>query len=313
MRIGTNPDQLARRWKGKVDDVAIWNRTLNADEIGALYNGGLEGTSLGALLFGVPTLPLRLEALGDELVLTWESQGGELYNLRSEADASAGDPITWPIFDGHAGILASPPLNTLTIPRPANPKRFFVIEAFPVPPVPIFSDDFESGQGLWTSGSTGAGGTAWEMGAPTFGPAAANSPVNCFGTNLTGAYGNDANIWLRSPALDLTSHSQATLTFHQFKEIENVGIDFDYGSIRILKASDGTLVADLEMQTIDRDTGGAWAKYSKILPAAVFEAANNPIQIEFLFESDVTNESVELAGWYIDDVQVTVPAATDTP
>lgn len=313
MHIGNNPDQLARRWKGKVDDVAIWNRPLAAEEIGALYDEGLAGSSLGNLLFGAPTFPLRLEAVGDDLVLTWESKAGTRYRLRSETDASAGEPITWPVYDGHADIPAKPPLNTLTIPRPPDAKRFFVIEGFPEPPVEIFSDGFENGQGLWTTGSDGEAGTVWELGEPTFGPAAAKSPVNCFGTNLGDGYANDANIWLRSPPVDLSSHSEGSLTFDHFKQIEEIGIDFDFGSIRILNASDPSLVvAVLEMETIDGDTGGAWVEYSKRLPAAVFEAVNNPITIEFRFESDVTNETDVFAGWYIDDVRVTVPAATGT-
>ena len=44
----------------------------------------------------------------------------------------------------------------------------------------------------------------------------ANSPVNCYATNLDADYGVDANVWLRSPEIDLsTVATAATLSFWQ--------------------------------------------------------------------------------------------------
>ena len=54
-----------------------------------------------------------------------------------------------------------------TIPLPADSDRFFVIEEFNAPPVEVYSDNFEGGQGDWTIGSDGEDGTAWELGSPT--------------------------------------------------------------------------------------------------------------------------------------------------
>ena len=62
-------------------------------------------------------------------------------------------------------------------------------------------------------------------------------------------------------------------------------------------------------KTIDGSTTG-WEEYSKALPAAAFAATNGRIVIEFRFEADDIDS---FAGWYIDDVVVTVPAATGTP
>ncbi len=45
----------------QVQDSLMFKGQLSA---WTLYNGGLDGTSLGDLLFGVPTFPLRLEAGG---------------------------------------------------------------------------------------------------------------------------------------------------------------------------------------------------------------------------------------------------------
>ncbi|NIP92680.1 MAG: hypothetical protein GWO24_04130, partial [Akkermansiaceae bacterium] len=60
------------------------------------------------------------------------------------------EPPDWPIVDGQMDLEATPPENTLTIARPADPFRLFVVEEFPAPPVAVFSDDFEGGQGDWT-------------------------------------------------------------------------------------------------------------------------------------------------------------------
>ncbi|NIP96080.1 MAG: hypothetical protein GWO24_22640, partial [Akkermansiaceae bacterium] len=122
--------------------------------------------------------------------------------------------------DGHENLEATPPLNTLTIPLPADPERFFALEAFPAPPNSLFSDDLENGIGEWTVGSDGADGTTWELGRPTAGPGAANSGTNCFATNLGGEYGLNANAWLRSPPVDLSTIGEATLRYAQFVDIE---------------------------------------------------------------------------------------------
>ncbi|NIP94133.1 MAG: hypothetical protein GWO24_12035, partial [Akkermansiaceae bacterium] len=53
--------------------------------------------------------------------------------------------------------------------------------------------------------------------APTgVGPNAAPSPDNCFATNIALDYAVDANIWLRSPPIDLTTAGGATLSYYQF-------------------------------------------------------------------------------------------------
>ena len=73
-----------------------------------------------------------LASEGADLVITWESEAGMRYNLRSETDL-LGDPATWTLFGGHENIEATPPENTLRILRPGEEKRFFVIEEFPAP------------------------------------------------------------------------------------------------------------------------------------------------------------------------------------
>ncbi len=240
----------------------------------------------------------------DELILSWSSSAGELYNLRSEIDPSAADPAAWPIFGGHTGMVATPPLNTLTIPLPADPERYFVIEAIPAPPSDLLSDDFESGEGEWTTGSEGDAGTLWELGSPEVGPFGAHSGDNCFGTNLADDYDFNADVWLRTPPLDLSTASRATLRYYQFYDIEPPNAQppfevFDFGTVTVLDAADDSELAVLEPALTDFSLD--WEEVSFPLPAAAF---GKTIRIEFrLSADDVSN----YPGWYIDDVQVTIP------
>jgi hypothetical protein len=66
--------------------------------------------------------------------------------------------------------------------------------------VTVFSDNFDGADQGWTSGVDAAGdpATAWELGNPAGGaangPTAANSPNNCYGTNIAADYGLDTDI-----------------------------------------------------------------------------------------------------------------------
>jgi hypothetical protein len=242
------------------------------------------------------SLALSVAASDSNLIFTWDSAAGILYNLLSDPGLAT-DPAGWPVWDGHQNIEATPPENTLTISRPADPERFFVVESGPAPPFVALTDDFESGPGDWTTGSDGDGGTAWELGAPSgVGPAAAHSPTNCFGTNIGGDYAINAEVWLRSPEIDLIEAVGATLTYFQAYDIE---AGFDSGAVRVLDSAD-----DSELAVLFGDVAGnapGWAQVTRALPAA---ARGKTIKIEFRLTSD---DFENFPGWYIDDFQVTIP------
>jgi len=254
----------------------------------------------------VPDEALRITRFSHDagtgmLTIEWESLLGNLYSLRSETDPSNGEPTAWPIFGGHADLEATPPTNTLTIPLPADLERFFVIEGFPAPPESVFSDGFEGGQGAWAPGSEGDLGTLWEVGAPTnVGPGAANGGTNCFGTNIDADYTNDAVVWLRSPAIDLTAAAGATLNFSQYVDIEE---GFDSGQVRLLDADDANAELAILASAIEGNSPAGWTDFNKTLPAA---AVGKNVVIEFRFLSDDFSDPTQ-AGWYIDDVDLTVP------
>ncbi len=245
-------------------------------------------------------IALDVNASGANLVFTWDSRAGKVYDLLSETDLSI-DPTTWPIWDGNEGIAATPDENTLTIPRPADSERYFVIAEKDAPPVSVFSENFESGQGLWEMGGDpgDAPGTNWELGAPTnVGPTAANGGTNCFGTNLAENTSLNCEIWLRSPPIDLTAAVGATLNFSQFRDIET---GFDFGNVNVLDADDDSQLAPIPPSHDGQS--GDWEDISKSLPVA---ALGKTIRIEFRLVADDLDVGA-FAGWYIDDVEVTVP------
>ena len=248
------------------------------------------------------TNPLRISAdrANETLTIRWDSVGGELYNLRSVTDPSLGARGSWPIYTDLENIEATPPENTLTLPMPPEPERYFVVESFPAPPESVFFADFEDGLGEWTVGNDGVAGTDWQIGGPTVvGPVSAFGGANCAGTNLAANYGEDANVWLLSPPVDLTAAGSATLSYAQWVDVE--GLQFDYGTITILDASDGSTLAVLD-DDMDDNTND-WEDFTTALPV---EAVGKTIQIEFRLLSD-DFPGTNFSGWYLDDVRVTVP------
>lgn len=237
------------------------------------------------------------------LTIDWDSQTGKLYNLRSSADPLSAVPTAWPIHGGNLDIEATPPTNMLNIPMPGDPLTLFIIEEFSPPPVVVYTENFDAGDGGWTQGvDDGNSFTIWGWGAPAVaGPLAANSAPNCWGTNIDDNYEFDAKIWLRSPSIDLTAAAEATLSFFEFRDIEDPagGTHFDFGTVSILDASDDSVieVVRTEIDGVKLD----WSKSVMKLPAS---AAGKTIKLEFRFESDNINN---LAGWYLDDIEVTVP------
>ena len=255
---------------------------------------------------GVRITDISYNAFADSISISWESKDGNLYNLRSETDLSNSPTADWPIVGANQDIVATPPENTITFARPGDLTRFYVVECFPAPPVAVFSENFDAAAALppgWTTGinPTDTGSTTWEFGTPSgVGPGAANSPPNCAATNLGGAYGADSDIYLRTPAIDLTSASGATLNFAQWVDIE---ARFDSGQIRLLDADAAEAeIAVLDM-TIDGEDPADWDSYSKKLPTP---ALGKNVRFEFRLNTDEFDPD-PFAGWYLDNVIVTVP------
>lgn len=254
-----------------------------------------------------PLFRFRVDRSGANLVLTWDSADGLLYNVRSVVDPSSDVPANWPTYNGHENIAADPPENSLVIALPPESERFFVVEAFPAPPASVFAENFDGAAAFPAGWSTSAGlgdtgTTVWEVGSPspTPGPDDANSPPNCAGTNLAGAYGPDTDIFLQSPPIDLTTAGGATLNFAQYFDIESL---WDSGTVSILDANDGDAVIAVLQGPFDGFSAG-WEQFSKSLPANVL---GNVIKIQWQLTGDEFPEVGDQAGWLIDDVNLTIP------
>jgi len=80
-----------------------------------------------------PIVPvLQIQTVGEELVFNWASTTGYTYALLSDDDLDPA-PSLWPVVGANTGIVATPPTNTLQIPRPALPRNFYTLKVTPAP------------------------------------------------------------------------------------------------------------------------------------------------------------------------------------
>jgi autotransporter-associated beta strand protein len=179
--------------------------------------------------------------------------------------------------------------------------RLFVRVAAKIPP-PLLAADFEENNGGFTVAT--AGGTAWQHGAPNSrdqGGGAIiggnNGSTNAWGINLTGGYGPSTNTSLRSPMIDLTGISAATLRFAR-------AIDAASGhtlEVTVINVEDDTVIATVLPPAQDADT--LTANWQMVGPVAIPpEALGRQVRLQWRFVGDGDNL---YNGAYIDDVTVT--------
>ena len=158
-------------------------------------------------------------------------------------------------------------------------------------PQPIFYDDFEDGAPGWTHGGAN---DSWALGVPTSGPGEAQIGENVWATNLNGTYMENSDAWLRSPAIDLSDVSTATLSFWEWRHVDS-NIQFHRTIVRVLDA--GTLV---EIEELSRRAGTSDGWVLRTLSLGE-ESVGRPVVIEFRLQSDEFNMR---DGWYIDGVMM---------
>jgi hypothetical protein len=294
-------DATGNFFTGCIDEVAVWDVVLSQELITQLAN--CETTPIGPRAGGVNPLGLNVRRTeAGMLEISWNSKEGELYNLRSETGLS-NEPLTWAIFDGNGNLAATPPRNTLTIPYPADPERFFAIEGFPKPPVVVFEDNFDGRTDLapWTNSSPD--GNPWELGVPTaaLGTPSAFSPPNAVGTVLAGNYvasptaGTFIVSSLRSPAISLGGIVSGTISYQRYLDMEDP--QFDFATVNILNATDDSLIEVLETGIGNGNL--AWDGVVHDIPAA---AIGLDVYFEIVFISD-DFDSLQ-TGLVIDDFKV---------
>ena len=281
----------------------------------ATYRGGAggRGTGIGGLTFDSDSSGLTLCVESDpndsnSLAFEWESQAGFEYSLVSNTDLSI--PVSsWDVYnDGSTtfeNIAASGTgTNTLTGVARVGQVRFFALQEIAILPTVLFSSDFDTDNGGFTTVNKGTG-SVWEWGIPNgsgLGGAivSANSAPNCWGVELNGFYAAGTNACLRSPVIDLTNVTiSGNLTFAENLDVQNSNTTVEVWVI------DDTTDAEIGTEPVyvssdpDEDSTG-WAPSPIIsLPS---EALGQPIRLEWRQNGD--SSSNDFLGWYIDDVEV---------
>ncbi len=133
---------------------------------------------------------------------------------------------------------------------------------------------------------------AWQWGAPTSGPGSANSGINCWATNLSGNYTDNADWTLTIPAQDLSGTTNPGLYFYHWYYTET---GYDSGWVEISTNSGSSWI---KISQSYGGTSGAWVSATVDLSSY---AGLTDFLIRFRFMSD---GSINYAGWYIDDVSV---------
>ncbi len=281
------PDlSINRIFNGYMDELGMWDRALTPAEIDGIYQNGLAGKPLNA-----PLQPLHIESINvpapGQVRLVFSSPfTGRGYDIleSDQIDAPTWTNLTSVSFSDLGGGT-----NEAVFAQPEGHTAFYRVVL--AAPSAIYTEDFETGAPGWTHGGDGDN---WELGTPVNGPGAAFSGANVYATSLTGNVNPYSDCYLRSPAIDLTGVSRATLTFEQWR---NVDPDPTYHGciVNVLDASNNSLIQQLSLQS---GSSSGWELTTLPLPQ---EDLNRSIILEFRLYCDAYNL---LEGWYIDDVNI---------
>ena len=305
-----SPDnQLTQSWAG---DGGLRTRAINLSTVPwdappvltIIQHGGWSGGNIQLYMDNIRIIdtgfvPSLIELTspslgGTSFSFSWVSSPGKLYQVhRSNA-------VNGP-FDSIAEVTADGDLTTFADPAPVANNAFYQVAN--VPPAPIFEEDFETGAAGWTTQDLGESGTLWELGKPTNGPGEAHSPTRAYGTGLAKDYGDYTDVYLVSPVIDLTGLDNARLEFWSYRDCEPAfeGELTDACQVGILD-EDGEYLNDVPIW-IRGGEAKQWRLEKGKIPA---EALGQKIRLEFSFSSDGGQDNGPQAGWFIDDVAITI-------
>lgn len=149
---------------------------------------------------------------------------------------------------------------------------------------------FEGAPSRWQLSGEGI----WELGTPTFGPTAAHSPPNCWGTDLDGFYPITVDDSLSSDWVTLPADPQ--LRFWHWYSIDELGWEGAYGAVEI--SADGST-----WETVSQYAGASGDWEEENLDLSPWAAS--PVRIRFrLWSEEADIVLYYYAGWYLDDVAI---------
>ena len=290
-------DASGNWFTGCIDEVAVWDKALTADEIMLLATCAITPLGRAPSRVGVEITEFHPTETGD-IQISWKSRQDRQYDILSNSDLST-PRLQWAEVAGAQDIQGDASgITTAVVATPFPETGYLVVreEGLPAP----FEDNMETDTG-WTAIVNDANGnTNWERGMPngSTGPlTGADGSANAWCTNL-GDYGTDSDISLRSPAIDLTGVVGAELSFEAFRDGDGFG---DFASVRFLRAADQVQLGaeiSIDMTAFDAD----WK--AQTIPVEA-EAIGESVMIEFNFVSDSSPDV--FSGLSIDNVEVNGP------
>ena len=289
-------DASGNWFTGCIDEVAVWDKALTADEIMQLATCAITPLGRPRSQVGVEITEFHRTGTGD-IQISWKSRQDRQYDILSNADLST-PRLQWAEVAGAQDIQGDASgITTAVVAAPFPETGYLVVREEGLPA--LFEDDLESDTG-WTAIVNDANGnTNWERGSPngSTGPlTGADGSANAWCTNL-GDYGPGSDISLRSPAIDLTGVVGAELSFEAFRDGDGFG---DVASVRFLRAVDHVQLdaeISIDMTVFDAD-------YTSISVSVPVEAIGENVHIEFNFVSDSSADA--FSGLSIDNVKVEV-------
>ena len=289
-------DASGNWFTGCIDEVAVWDKALTADEIMQLATCAITPLGRPRSQVGVEITEFHRTGTGD-IQISWKSRQDRQYDILSNADLST-PRLQWAGVAGAQDIQGDASgITTMVVATPFPETGYLVVREEGLPA--LFEDDLESDTG-WTAIVNDANGnTNWERGSPngSTGPlTGADGSANAWCTNLAD-YGPDSDISLRSPAIDLTGVVGAELSFEAFRDGDGLG---DVASVRFLRAADQVQLGaeiSIDMTAFDAD-------YTSISVSVPVEAIRENVHIEFNFVSDSSPDA--FSGLSIDNVKVEV-------
>lgn len=277
---------IPRLLNGYLDELGIWNRPLTATELDHIYQNGMMGKPLTAefVQFEIKSLTVSNDHTA-KLTFTTPYNGRD-YAVHGRKSFAT----SWSVVSNVNFTYLNQSTVEATFDTGTNDTAFYRVVG--LPPGAIYIEDFESGAPGWTHGGAGDN---WEVGVPLNGPQSAHSGTNVYATGLNSNIQPFSDCYLRSPVIDLTSVTSATLSFYEWRNID-ANIAYHHVSVTILDPTTMSVLG--EVYTSAGATSG-YEQQTIILPDT---AVGRQIILEFRLVCDDFNL---LEGWYLDDIVIT--------
>ncbi len=306
----TEEDEVIQNNNGDGQHTTVWHGTLGdvivdvlpgmrPGQAELLWYSGIYG--YGRYILDFAPKPLVVTAItrdsADQATVTWASEIGKFYDVETSKTL---EPESWTtVASSLPGADAETTAYALTL--AADDDDLYVRIKRGV----AYSEDFEGDTSDWVSATSddpfaNAAETRWEIGSPSaVGPDAAYSGSNVAGTDLDANYGDNANIVLQSPVIDLTTLERGNVTFwHYLQTSGNEG-----GQVQVLNEAGDTVLSNSEVYF---DTAGEWQQVSLNLRSFGEDGESvigQKVILQFRLLSD--GEGADNgAGWYVDDLVV---------